>query len=341
MGRLSDILLGGLVGVGGGSGAAVIQNREQLALQRQQEARAQQAQQFEMQQAQQRQLAQAQQAQQLRGLSQQLFPQGGQQVPPDVARGALGRLALQGGDIGRAAELAQPPVRRAPQTRTRIEGLDKVVEQFDPSTGTFFEVSRGPRAAQTGAAPFPGGKAPTGFRFLPDGSLEPIPGGPKARQTPEQAGKTQLVEQASREWGRLKSMIIRPDGSVDRGLVAQMANLPGAAPGLPFTSGRTARVLFSDSAEAKLRAETGAAATEAEINRITDRFLPRLTDPDETIRTKMNAMDDFLSGTIRKIDPTGSFTEQEGVITVAGQPYEFVPQGQEPDVAGDFSSLWE
>lgn len=153
--------------------------------------------------------------------------------------------------------------------------------------------------------------APKGYRGKPDGSLEPIPGGPAARQTPEQAAKTQMLEMSQKSLQQLGSMIFSGEKQeVDRTLIANMtANTP-------YTQGRSANILIKDSIEAKLRAESGAAVPDSEVSRAFERFKPSIFDKDETIKLKLDLLNKFLVGAYDKIDPTGTFSVKETIKEV-------------------------
>jgi len=225
--------------------------------------------------------------------------------------------------VGKPPKTGRPvrvPDATSPTGFRFISAADALGQAASPPSST--SISTNPDGTfnfSQGANALRRGRVPSGFRQTKDGNLEPIPGGPKARQTPEQAGKTQQLEQAKAEVEAFAKGIIRHDGSVDFANVAKLVKLPFFAPGIPFSEGRKLRTLFSDATEARLRAETGAAATESEINRLRDRFIPRITDTSETIRLKIRLLRDFLNGALRKIDPTQSFTDPNSVIKVGGK----------------------
>lgn len=114
---------------------------------------------------------------------------------------------------------------------------------------------------QMGGAPG-SGKAPAGYRWRdernPQVGLEPIPGGPADDMSPGDAAKVSLIEQGRTDAREAASVIIGPDGKVDRMALAQMETRA------PFTKGRSLRSLIYNSVEGKLRAESGAAVPEPE-----------------------------------------------------------------------------
>jgi hypothetical protein len=84
-------------------------------------------------------------------------------------------------------EEPKPPA--APFIKTFREGDQDVTKEY--RDGKWIEVSRGQAFAPKGTASIATPKAPTGFRYTPDGSaLEPIPGGPKDT-APKEAARAQ------------------------------------------------------------------------------------------------------------------------------------------------------
>jgi hypothetical protein len=153
-----------------------------------------------------------------------------------------------------------------------------------------------------------GFKVPSGYRLRdprnPSIGLEPIPGGPADEMSPGDAAKASLIQQGITDARDASKMILRPDGSVDRVALTQMET------GAPFTKGRSLYSLMYNSVEGKLRAESGAAVPEAEVKRIAKRFIPSLMDDDQTIRLKLQRLDEYLGSTLNKVDPTGRFNNR-------------------------------
>lgn len=157
---------------------------------------------------------------------------------------------------------------------------------------------------QMGGSPG-GGKAPAGYRWRdernPQVGLEPIPGGPADELSPGDAAKASLIEQGRTDAREAASVIIGPDGKVDRIALAQMETRA------PFTKGRSLRSLIYNSVEGKLRAESGAAVPEPEVKRIAERFIPSMLDDDATVKMKLQRLDEYLGATLNKMDPTSRF----------------------------------
>lgn len=147
-----------------------------------------------------------------------------------------------------------------------------------------------------------GGKPPKGFRFKEPGDpmqgVEAIPGGPADRMSPEAAAKTQMVAQGVTDVQSARSMLFKPDGSIDRALLAQ-ANIPGLGGAIPGTDGVLFRSLIFNALNAQLRAESGAAVPETEVERAIERFLPSPFDNPETTKSKLDRLEGLLGGTLQ------------------------------------------
>jgi hypothetical protein len=129
----------------------------------------------------------------------------------------------------------------------------------------------------------------------------------------------------------VRNMVVNPDGSVNRGVLAT-----GAVPfgGLPFTSGRDLNSKILSTADTILRIRTGAAAPESEVERFAQAYRPSPLDSEATIKEKMdrlerdlrNAQQEYNRGTSR--DPskvaadTGDVTKPPAVGDIR-QGYRF------------------
>lgn len=167
-----------------------------------------------------------------------------------------------------------------------------------------------------------GEKAPQGYRWAQGGDLEAIPGGPAVKSTAEAAAKEQLLIGGLQNVKEFKAMLI-PDGeTVNREL------LFGLSTRAPFTQGREAYTLIYDAIEAKLRAESGAAVPEPEVQRMAKRFVPSMLDNDQTIKTKLQKMEEFLKGAGEKTregrggvksKPIDQMTDEEVLNALGGK----------------------
>lgn len=151
-----------------------------------------------------------------------------------------------------------------------------------------------------------GGLRPTGFERIPE----------RKGLAGESAAKLTMINQALSDLEGVEKQLFTPEGKFKRGL-AFAANIPG---GQAFGIGRVipdvgfgteARILNSrmnNALEAKLRIETGAAATQEEFNRLQTRFGVTGFDTPESARNKIRRLKEFMRNAIITIDPTGKFT---------------------------------
>ena len=142
-----------------------------------------------------------------------------------------------------------------------------------------------PPQAQAQAAPQGGGQQPAGG--YPAGTRQvdnkPLP--------VEQAAKIAMVDNAIKTHASARQAILTPEGGFDRQTIATMnANIP-------FTQGRALRQSFKDSIEARLRAESGAAVPDSEVERAMERFMPSTLDSDAAIKSKLDRFENWLKDT--------------------------------------------
>lgn len=131
-------------------------------------------------------------------------------------------------------------------------------------------------------------KAPAGYRYVQDGSLEAIPGGPAGKLSAESAGKVALIKQGEQDVNRFKSLITNSDGSFNRKKLAAM-DVPFGVAG-----SREEKSTLFNAVNARLRLESGAAVPESEVKRAMSTFAPRALDSDNTINSKLNRMNEFF-----------------------------------------------
>ena len=129
----------------------------------------------------------------------------------------------------------------------------------------------------------------------------PIPGGPKQKLTPEQAGKMAATRAAERTFRAVHKTLITPNGKVDRQAVISMNA------GVPFTDGRTTNAQFKDIINTKFRSETGAAAPPHEMTELLERYQPSVLDSDATIKDKLERFGAWAKDVNAIADPTSSF----------------------------------
>lgn len=135
------------------------------------------------------------------------------------------------------------------------------------------------------AAPPPGmGKPPSGYRWREDGSLEPIPGGPGEKLSPEAAAKTAQVDNALTTIPEIRRLMV--DQSLDP--VSFYAEAGDTGQG---------RRLVKQAVEAYLRATSGAAVPETEVDRALRLYEPTPFDKKPTRQRKVDQLENFLKGT--------------------------------------------
>jgi hypothetical protein len=141
------------------------------------------------------------------------------------------------------------------------------------------------------------------------GTLKPMSG--------ETAGKFAMLNQGARHVLEVEKLLF-PDGEFDRVLAA------GAKYGLPGGKAQMVRSAISNAINAKLRAETGAAATESEMNNMLARFEPNpIKDNTESAKKKMRDLWEFLDEAAFYIDPNdqyGSKYKDYKAKSILGKP---------------------
>ena len=113
----------------------------------------------------------------------------------------------------------------------------------------------------------------------------------------ESAGKISMADQAIIDLRDARKLLFDEKGELNRGLVAAM-NIPFTA-GMPFNSAaRSAYSKIHNAVAAKLRIETGAAATATEVEGILNRFRPAVSDPSDVARERLDRLEEFMNTTI-------------------------------------------
>lgn len=136
------------------------------------------------------------------------------------------------------------------------------------------------------------GKAPTGYKFLSDGSLEAISGGPAGKLSAESASKNALIEQGNRDVNRFRDQISEKDKD---GKIIGFNRSKLAAMGIYGSPGaRTEASTLYNAINARLRIESGTAVPPAEVKAALKTFAPSVFDSDETINSKLDRMNEFF-----------------------------------------------
>lgn len=126
--------------------------------------------------------------------------------------------------------------------------------------------------------------------------------GPDAEKplTGDTAGKLAMLNQASRDISELPSMLY-VNGKLDLG------RLTGGFFGAPSELGREINSRIDNAVAAKLRAETGAAATPGEVENISKRFKPKPgLDDEKAVSDKLTRLKEYLDEAAYFIDPQGA-----------------------------------
>lgn len=188
-------------------------------------------------------------------------------------------------------------------------------------------------------------KIPIGFRPVKENGLtvgvEPVPGGPKDNLTGETAGKTQSLRGGLKAAENIEDLIFDKDGSLNN------LNLFNAFFGTIGTDGRELATRYEVGIQAITRNETGAAMPPEEIENTRLRFQPSIFDSVKTARLKIQMFREFMSGTLKLLDPTGRFnaerfdielTERGGTPTerTTFSERESAPAGTDQPIVVDF-----
>lgn len=222
------------------------------------------------------------------------------------------------------AQLAMPKVTFDPVTQKMVmvapdmSWARKPVAQGGQS-GAVPPLRPGPtveNAQQLGQAP----AAPFDVMQVPGATITSSAGGVK--MSPEEATKFTALQEGAKD---IQSAIdtLAPGGNVSELGVTSGQSFMGIE-GIPFTAGRQSRQQMQRGIEAILRAMTGAAAPESEVQRYMGMFFPSPTDSDASAKEKLNAAKAWVDG-ITNLMKTGRPQLQGGETTTPGVG-RFVPQ---------------
>lgn len=247
---------------------------------------------------------------------------GGEEIAsvPALAKETKALAPLKIERLNTLIENETDPVRKAEYIAMKEKMIAGQGLDIEFENGQVKRISRGAKGKKT--------RPPTGYKWTEEGEkLEVIPGGPADRQPPEQAAKTQLLEQGVREVTEFKKMLYKKDGSVDKQFLFNMAAR------IPYTDGRAGYSLIYDAIEAKLRAESGAAVPEPEVVRMAKRLVPDIYDNEKGIEIKMRLLEQFLRGARKKIGNIKS-NDKSSVHTSPADTSSLIEK------SGGYSDLW-
>ncbi len=167
--------------------------------------------------------------------------------------------------------------------------------------------------------PMGGGEYGGGMRPGPSGS-EGIQVAPPKPAPVADAGKIQLAQSGLDALEEVNGLVYNPDGSVNT------ANLFNARTGMPFTAGGGLASSAFRAADAIVRAATGAGMGPTEQANYQMAYVPRFGDTQETIATKMKALEGFLNGYLEKMDPSGTLRARVGPPAKHGEVRKTIPK---------------
>lgn len=205
----------------------------------------------------------------------------GKQIPRDMFPNAQDRVKAyqeakkQPDAIRTLQELQKNPELLAMKERLAKAGAPSTTIQNIPKLETGF-MPVDPNDLTKGVMPIPGGSKDT--------SAQP-------RSTAE-ASAISNAYQAAEDLKTAKDILFK-DGKFDRAAAAT-----GIGGGVPNTKGRTARQAIRRAVEVLLRARTGAAAPQQEVDSYVEMYSPSALDNDEQAALKMQRAEQFFSDTL-------------------------------------------
>lgn len=155
---------------------------------------------------------------------------------------------------------------------------------------------------------------PQGYFYVdpenPSAGLKAIPGGPSEELAPEKASKLQMQNTAAKQLPLIQSLLFDENGTPNYKNITLSQNVPLLVTdiqGIPHTSGRQMRAAYEQGIQAITRGETGAAMPQEELQNTMARFFPSPLDDAATVKLKWEMYNDFITGNLKLLDPTGRF----------------------------------
>lgn len=175
-------------------------------------------------------------------------------------------------------------------------------------------------------------RPPAGYRWLENGNLEAIPGGPKDILSVEAGGKAAMTKTALQNLPMIDELLYEKneDGTPNReklnrkNVATSRLPIPGIEIAVPFTEGASLDVLYKDTIEAKIRLESGAAVPDGEVVRANDRFRPSAWDSLDTVNVKRDMLERYFNNAESYYDPTGAIGadgKPTAKLTPAGEAF--------------------
>lgn len=167
-------------------------------------------------------------------------------------------------------------------------------QQLSGRAGPTIENMLGLGAQQPQAPQLPGLET---FQVPGGATVTSSPGGVKL--TAEESTKVTAMQEGVKDVEAAIGLLA-PSGEIDESAVAAGQSMLGVQ-GMPFTGGRDARQKMQRGIESILRAMTGAAAPESEVDRYMGMFFPSPLDSDAVALDKLNKAKSWLQGTLNQI----------------------------------------
>lgn len=140
--------------------------------------------------------------------------------------------------------------------------------------------------------------------------------------TPEQAAKVSLVKKGQKDIQDAIDLLLKGDDKITMTEAMSMGKQGADVPfigflgtkGVPFTDGRKIRAKVMNAVQAQLRAESGAAVPEEEVERAAERFLPTPLDTAQGRIDKLRSLQELLNQT-DALSKQPSFMQQPALAT--------------------------
>lgn len=211
-------------------------------------------------------------------------------LPPNV-QAAIRQAEMSGQPVpDTAAPLVQAPQGQQLRSAPKPAEVARLTLAQEANARAQEAAERAARAEERSAR----GNAPAGFRFKPDGTLEPIPGGPKpagATATEGERKAATLLQRLNNSTAQLEAAVRDDPEARGPSVVAEIGR------SLPFVGNVAANALNSserqrveaaqlDILDAALTLGTGAAYTREQLEGYRRAYFPQIGDSEETQRDK-------------------------------------------------------
>ncbi|KRA74269.1 hypothetical protein ASD78_12310 [Lysobacter sp. Root667] len=166
------------------------------------------------------------------------------------------------------------------------------------------------------------GNAPAGFRFKPDGTLEPIPGGPKpagAAASEDERKAAAWLAQAENSYRNMATILQSDESADDPGFIESYVPWDEVANRSRSDSRQRYVQAASSLSEALLRAATGAGITRDEATQKVRELTPQRGDSDAVKQQKLAAIPVYIA----------ALRQRAGRAAPGAQPNQAAPQAQQ------------